>query len=204
MRVAAQKHTATRPQFRLGARSILAALIAVAGLCWLSLALLVPLKGVLAPILIAHAFDDPRSDGRPWSWADWQIHSKIDFPSMGQSRYTLTGATHRALAFGPTTEVRGEATLMFGHRDTHFELLQNSKIGDQITVTPYGENARQVYEVQAIWTAHKDALYIPEGGHKKGLLLITCYPFGGVMLDRPERFLVWATPVKAHKGSGTE
>lgn len=159
-------------------------------------ALLVPIKATVAPILIAQSFSTDGNASAPWPGADWHVAGKLSHPALEFERYILEGATHRALAFGPTIEQRGSALLMFGHRDTHFAALEPVQTGDTFLYHPAGTLRPRAYRVARIWTAHKDALTLPGAGHEHGILMVTCYPFGGFQTERPLRHLVWAVPVQ--------
>lgn len=162
-------------------------------------------KAVLAEPLMVRAFEKGVLLGapqKPWPWADHRVKARLTLEQNpptnsreGQKKviYGLSGDGMRAMAFGPVTYDQGLATVMIAHRDSHFYPLKQVKMGDGLTLDRLG-NGRENFRVKAIWVAHKDALYLPDAGHQKGLLLITCYPFDSAETGGPLRTLVWAEP----------
>lgn len=172
-----------------------AGVVLAVGLFFLGRALVVPVKAFLAPMWIEDAFEAEGDVRPPWRNADWVPVERLDMPTLGTRHIALEGAPQRAMAFGPVRVQRGEATLYFGHRDTHFAAIGGLKVGDPVELLDRS-GQRRYYEVKRYWTATEDQLYLPGGGDNAGLLLITCYPFDAVRAGGPGRYLVWAEPVE--------
>ncbi len=154
-------------------------------------------KATLAPILIERAFLQAVTKGsaqQPWPGADHRVHSRVQLSEGGPYIYALSDGGMRGMAFGPAAYQSGTATVYIAHRDTHFRPLEDSRIGDIVTQTDIQGDTRR-YQVTDIWTAHKDALYLPDSGYTDGLLLVTCYPFDALTTGGPMRYVVWATRI---------
>ena len=138
-------------------------------------------KAALAPILVESAWEESLRTGKPmkpWSWADTHPVAELSLPSKDITHYVLAGDNMRALAFGPVMAEVSGTPVLFGHRDTHFAFLENLESGDILTFkTMDGTKAR--YSLARAWTAHKDALTIPQTDGDQ-ILLVSCYPFRSV------------------------
>ncbi|GAA0854573.1 hypothetical protein GCM10009114_10950 [Aliiglaciecola litoralis] len=162
-------------------------------------------KATLAQYLIASAWresiqtDQPIS---PWSWADTHPVAKLSI--AGESYYVLAGASGRVLAFGPghmsATPLPGESgnVVISGHRDTHFAVLEQVRVGDVIDV----ETTHQQMQYQVLETriAHQSQMELTASGNEDLLTLITCYPFNGVDPNPELRFVVRAQLIKPNTG----
>lgn len=190
-------------------------LLAFTGYQWFG-AGLIAFKAWLAPILIEHAWkQDTHVDIRvntslasaptkPWPWADTYPHAKLtwlrsdglDMKSQGY-RYVLKGTDMAALAFGPVQLETEGADVLFGHRETHFNMLKDIQKGDHLTLEGRSGHV-QTYKVKDIWIAHMDEMYVPAaGGAVKSLMLVTCYPFDAITIpgnEPEERYIVLAKP----------
>src|SRR5690606_40259958 len=123
---------AVRRQFGV-ARLVVAARV-VTGLWQLGTGLYLHAKAWVAQALIARAWQQNRSEGRalarPWAWADTTAVARITFVGQARSMIVLAGDSGRVLAFGPGhrtgTTLPGEAgnSVISGHRDTHFRILE--------------------------------------------------------------------------------
>ena len=152
-------------------------------------------KAQLAQWLIADAWDTSlvsQEAVKPWSWADtWPV---AQLSINGEQIYVLQGASLRVLAFGPgflnqsATPGNAGNTLILGHRDTHFAVLESVQIGDVIPLVHHGGTDN--YRVTDIEVVHKDQLAVWRGDDQRLLTLITCYPFDGVTSDTPWRYVV--------------
>ncbi len=156
-------------------------------------------KARLAQLLIADAWQHTLTSGqriKPWPWADtWpvarlQMNNNVDL-------YILEGANGSALAFGPG-HVQGSAypgtqgvSIVGGHRDTHFRLLQRLATGDVLTITAR-DGRPSTYRVvgQHIANSALAPLRVPADASQ--LLLITCYPFDTLSVGGPLRYVVTA------------
>jgi sortase A len=101
------------------------------------------------------------------------------------------------MAFGPTylesSALPGTVgnTVVVGHRDSHFEILQELAPGDEIWVeTPDG--VRHRYLVAEAEVLDEGDAWVTAPLDEKTLTLITCYPFDAVVPGGPGRYVVWA------------
>ncbi|MBO1255456.1 class GN sortase [Alteromonas sp. 5E99-2] len=130
----------------------------------------------------------------PWSWADTYPVAKITIGE--QPLYILSGSTGRTLAFGPghmsSTVLPGEVgnSVISGHRDTHFAILENIEVGDEIRIE--SEFTQTKFEVTDILVVHQSTMAVTKNSADKMLTLITCYPFNSLKLNPEMRFIVQA------------
>ena len=109
----------------------------------------------------------------------------------------LAGGFGEALAFGPGW-LMGSAppgvagvTVIAGHRDTHFRLLEDLAPGDSLRIeTPTGD-LRQ-YRIERTRIVDSRSWRIKVEARDRRLLLVTCYPFDAVNPGGPLRFVVEA------------
>lgn len=165
-------------------------------------ALWIHTKAELAQLLIASAWErtraQPDAPHKPWDWADTWPVAKLQWNENGASEnlYVLAGATGNALAFGPghlagTAAIGTGASVVAGHRDTHFAFLQELQRGSKLTM----ENA--VGEQFVYYVAHmevKDSTTEPLliDPTTDSLTLVTCYPFDAPLAGGPLRYVVTA------------
>lgn len=156
-------------------------------------------KAYLAKWLIAHAWQHTLTTGaykKPWSWADTWPVAKITFDN-NKSFYVLAGGTGNSLAFGPAhlsnTALPGTtgASVIGGHRDTHFSLLKNSNENDIIKIQNK-EGAINIYTIKARWVANSKNQQLAINQNENSVYLITCYPFNGLTVGGDERYVVKA------------
>jgi len=159
-------------------------------------------KAVLAQYLIADAWQQSLTSKetiKPWSWADTWPVARLEFPALNESMYVLAGSHGTSLAFGPGladgTALPGEkgTTIIHGHRDTHFALLKNLRVGDIVRIQS-SEGHWQHYvisDTQIIDTRSHKWLIDPS---EHTLQLVTCYPFNSSNVNPPLRYVVEAQP----------
>lgn len=131
-------------------------------------------KAGLASVLIARAFDAHVADGkahRPWSWSDATPVARLEVPRLGVTRYVLSDASGRALAFG-LGRIGGSSTYA-GHRDSWAKFLGDVRVGDGIRVTRYAESA--VFRVKRVRVVRDDDATAVVSGDDR-LSLVTCWP----------------------------
>jgi sortase A len=178
---------------RRGLACGVAVLLFAASLWQLGGAALIAGKAWLAPVLIERAWHETIATGapvNPWPWADTYPLAELGLPGSAKPLYVLAGEDMRALAFGPVS-LGGEPTVVFGHRDTHFNFLDEISVGDVVTFRKARVKAKK-YRVGRAWVAHKDAMFLP-AGDPRALLLVTCYPLGMQVRETNERYIVYAT-----------
>jgi sortase A len=170
----------------------LALALALAGLCLLMQASWIPIKAEMAQWLIGRAWQAGRAS-KPWPWADTRPLARLHIPSLGLKQYVLSGGQGNALAFGPTQAPdRNGATVISGHRDTHFRDLEKLQPGQLVSLTDLDGVERQFRVSHSLVV---DSRYVTPRFQPGELLLITCYPFDAITAGGPLRYLVYAKPV---------
>lgn len=158
-------------------------------------------KAVVAQWLLYYSWQQQQQgiDHPPWPWADGHVVAKIEFPSRGKSFYVLSNASGRNLAFGPGhlsgTALPGEQghIVISGHKDSHFDVLQEVIPGDDILL--YSESGIQRFVVHhtEVVDANKQPFRLQE---QSMLTLITCYPFDSDLTGGTLRYLVHAQEIE--------
>lgn len=183
-------------------RNIILFILFTAGIWQFGNGVYIHAKASIAQLLISKAWsnqlhsDEPVS---PWPWADtWPI-AKLNFPGQNQQLYVLAGSTDAIIAFGPGHLVQsaypgqsGNSVIM-GHNDTHFALLENVNKGDLIEITT--KQASTLYQIEALRIAHQDQVDLLEPELDNTLTLITCYPFDTLSAGTDLRYVVTARKI---------
>jgi sortase A len=184
----------------LGKAAVVAVIIA--GMVCVSEAAWIHMKASLAQTLIGAAWRRQQAGSRnaqPWPWADTRPLARLTF-GQGADAHEFTvleGSSGRNLAFGPAHDpasvAPGEAgnSVIEGHRDTHFALLRDIKIGDTLHVDTLAgrsvgflvTNIRIIDIRRARISLHAD---------NPRLTLVTCYPFDAAVPGGPLRLIVTA------------
>lgn len=183
------------------------ALILFTIVCWGNTAWITG-KALLAQYLIASAWQDTlefsannseRNISTPWPWADTWPVAKLAFPSMNENLYVLAGSHGSSLAFGPGhmdgTALPHELGTMVinGHRDTHFSLLEKISIGEMFSIQSSAGIWRQYKVINThIIDTRKESWFINRDINE--VHLVTCYPFHGLDVNPPLRYVVVAVP----------
>ncbi|WP_343713939.1 class GN sortase [Inquilinus sp.] len=192
-----------RPKMRF-----LALLLILGGVTLAGQGLWIHAKAQLAQLLLDRAFAATLETGRsvkPWPWADTWPVARIDLPRLGESAIALAGASGQALAFGPghvadTPEAGDPGTAVYAaHRDTHFRVLRDLKVGDEIDVTRR-DGRRVAFKVTGTRVALWDVSGIDPRAPGRNLVLATCWPFDATMRG-PYRYLVEAEEIQPAKPS---
>lgn len=173
----------------------------------------IPVKAWVAQQLIEHAWRTPGA--RPWPWADTEPVARLAFVRQQRSLIVLAGDSGAVLAFGPglhrasARPAAGGNAVISGHRDTHFAVLREVRVGDPIVVEPGGpgQDAHGVrYGVVATRVVDSRdptavAAVLADRDDDR-LSLVTCWPFDGVAPGTPWRYVVVAARVEplAHRG----
>lgn len=186
---------------RLSARRLIVAALVAAGLWQLGAGLSVHAKAWLAQALIEQAWRHNRSEGRalarPWAWADTTAVARITFVGQARSMIVLAGDSGRVLAFGPGhrtgTTLPGEAgnSVISGHRDTHFRILERVASGQHVEVERV-DGHRRVYRVASARVVDSRSVGIAADRGLDELTLVTCWPFDAVAPGGPLRYVVTA------------
>ena len=184
----------------MNARLLTVPLFAIAAVAFVESAQ-IRAKAMIAQRLIERAWErslEGEGDMRPWHWADtWPI-ARLQSPGLTRDLFVLAGANGGSLAFGPGhfshTALPGEpgASVIAGHRDTHFQFMQSLKPGDEIRLQSrtgkwHMYRVRELLVVDtsksAVWSTPTD---------RDELHLITCYPFDANAPGGPLRFVAIA------------
>ena len=181
-----------------GVRSLLVAVLALAGFVLAGQGLWIEAKAFLAQILLERAFAQSLASGqavKPWSWFDsWPV-ARIELPRLGKAAIALEGASGQALAFGPAhvagTPQAGEAgtAVYAAHRDTHFAFLRDVADGDEVRITRR-DGRLATYRITGHAVVRWDSSGIDPAAPGRHLVLATCWPFGA-LYSGPLRYVVY-------------
>jgi sortase A len=157
-------------------------------------------KAALAQVLLQRAWQNTlagEAEVRPWDWADTWPVARLEIPRLGASLVVLEGSSGRTLAFGPGhtqgTSLPGETgtSILTGHRDTHFAVLERLRLRDEVTVERSdGGTAR--YRVENIEIADARTSQLGVVADENVLLLVTCWPFDAISPGGPLRYIATA------------
>lgn len=118
----------------------------------------------------------------------------LRIPRLGASVYVLEVKTKRDLRRGPgyikaSDRPGGKNCIIAGHRDLHFRMLKDLKLGDHIEIdSTQGQFTYRVSSFEIVSPTDVDSL---RPRYSRQLTLVTCYPFYYVG-PAPKRFLVRA------------
>jgi sortase A len=183
-------------------RGALAAVLLLLGAWQAAEAVRIPAKAWLAQRLLERAWSATAAGGtpvQPWPWADTWPVARLRVPSAEVDLIVLDGASGPTLAFGPALAAGGArfgqrgASVVAGHRDTHFRFLRALRAGDAIEV----EDAHGVTErfvVTSAEVADSRASSLRTDAVERALVLVTCWPFDAVAPGGPLRYVVTAFP----------
>jgi sortase A len=192
-------------------RRALAFVLAAIGIGCVAQASWIHVKAYAAQVLIQRAWvraekGEPRA--RPWPWADTAPIARLTFTrslqTLGKELVVLEGSSGRNLAFGPTHDASsvspGEIgnSVIAGHRDTHFEVLEGLRVGDVVRVErPDGKR----FTFTVTNTAIADSLVsrISLSADTPRITLVTCYPFHSLDRNGSLRYVVTAELVGQEK-----
>ena len=157
-------------------------------------------KAELAEVLIDRAWqaslESPEEIQRPWPWADTWPVMELEYPEQKALFHVLSGSTGNVLAFAPglmpESGMPGAGPILVaGHRDTHFNALQNAAAG-QLLHLRNRDGEEYIYEIEELTVIDitKDSLVVSEDD--TSLYLVTCYPFGAVAAGGDQRMVVRA------------
>jgi sortase A len=184
-------------------RSLIAVVLALAGLVLFGQGAYIHAKALLAQVLLQRAFAETIETGhatKPWSWADTWPVARIEIKRLHASAIVLAGSSGQALAFGPghveLTPDAGErgVAVYSAHRDTHFRFLKDVAIGDEIVITR-SDGMVFRFRADASSVVRFDAAGIDPLSNGTELVLSTCWPFDSAM-PGPMRYLLHATLIE--------
>lgn len=162
-----------------------------------------PAKAWLAQELMQRAWT--RTGGgelraAPWPWADTWPVARLTAKSGDVDLIVLAGSSGRTLAFGPghlsASAMPGDIgnTVIAGHRDTHFKILQDIRAGELITVES-NKGRKYLYKVVGIDIVDSRTGSLLLDTQTAVLSLVTCYPFDVRETGGPLRYVVTARKV---------
>lgn len=143
--------------------------------------------------------DQNINKAKPWSWADTYPIAKLSI--NGRTLYILSSTSGESLSFGPGHDQQSVLpgsigdSIIAGHRDTHFNFLEYSKLGDKLTAENYLGDI-QNYQVENIRIVDSTKEHVVINSAKNRLQLITCYPFDAIVAGGPLRYIVTASVIK--------
>lgn len=161
----------------------------------------IPIKAELAQYLIQSAWSTSNNTGspvKPWRWMDSHPVMRLSSTKHKQDLIVLSGDSGNVLAFGPGQNTstdhpgHGTTTLISGHRDTHFEFLQDISVGDEFKLDSILDNDAYIYKVSDIKVIDSDKQDINISDNQSELKLVTCYPFNTPIAGGPLRYVVTA------------
>ena len=177
-------------------------MLLTAALWQLGLAGWIHTKAITAQILLNHAWQQTlidRQAHRPWPWADTWPVAELILPKHDIAQIVLQGDAGASLAFGPgqssgsAKHSESGAILISGHRDTHFNFLQDVRPGDRIILKTKSEiHYYRVSDTQIV-----DSKNYKLDRAVDALVLSTCYPFDSTLFGGSERYLVFAKRERA-------
>lgn len=177
-------------------------LILIAGLALTGQGAIIPVKAVLAQVLLDRAFSrslSTHASVKAWPWADSAPVARITAPRLKVSEIVLSGGSGEAMAFGPTL-MPGSArpgergTAVFAaHRDTHFRFLKDLRPGDVVVVQGV-DGGRASYRVLGGRVVRNDRFGIDRHAVVPTIALATCWPFDSD-IQGPWRYVVTARQV---------
>jgi sortase A len=180
----------------------------VAGLMCVAEATWIRAKASLAQVLIVAAWRRELAGSRqvsPWPWADTQPLARLTLGAGAHARelMVLEGSSGRNLAFGPAHDPasvspgdRGNSVIE-GHRDTHFAVLRDIRLGDTLRVETAKRHSVN-FAVTNIRVVDSRRVRIALHADHPRLTLVTCYPFDALVPGGPLRFVVTADEVESH------
>ena len=174
-------------------------------------------KAQMAQYLLIKAWQTNNiGSNKPWPWADFYPVAKLSFDRFNVEQIVLNNDSGQALAFGPglnpfinnSVESKGGVLIISAHNDTHFSLLKDLELNDTVSIT-FKSGITQQFNVNNLdiidlkteqlivlsnnidyeHSAKDDALLTSTTPYKE-LILVTCYPFGGVNNETSLRYIV--------------
>lgn len=175
--------------------------LVAAGLWQLGSGLALHAKAWAAQALIEQAWRrnlvEARAHARPWAWADTTAVARLTFVEQAHSLIVLDGDSGRVLAFGPGhragSPLPGSAgnSVVSGHRDTHFRVLERLARGQHIEVQRL-DGRRRTYRIVATRVVDRRDLRVVADHGIDELTLVTCWPFDAMRPGGPLRYVVSA------------
>lgn len=160
-------------------------------------------KSVVAQLLLNHAWQKSKNLGDhylPWQWSDsYPVAQLIDVKN-NHSWVVLSGMTGRSMAFAPSwledTAKPNQYgnTVISAHNDSHFQLLENTEVGDRFIVEDE-HGVKFNYRVITINIVDESDISPYEFQDETMITLITCYPFEVTNEAKRNRLVIQAIKV---------
>ena len=186
---------------------IVGSLLFVLGSWLIGQGLWIHVKAAAAQWLLQQAWDETlktQQPAKPWPWADTWPVGRLIVPRLGINQIILADASGRSLAFGPgqfsgsTRPGETGTILVSGHRDTHFQFLQQLQEDDLIHIEwPTGH--RTTYTVQELTVVDSRYTHLTNHAGSEALILTTCFPFDAIVPGGPLRYVVMAEKYQTSK-----
>jgi sortase A len=160
----------------------------------------IPAKAWLAQQMMQSAWqraETGQDKSPPWPWADTWPVAKMSARGGAVELIVLAGGSARTLAFGPghlsASVLPGETgnTIIAGHRDTHFQFLQDLAVGETI-LFEMADGRNHLYRVTDLDVVDSRRGSIVLDTDQPMLSLVTCYPFNTAQPGGPMRYVVSA------------
>lgn len=158
-------------------------------------------KALLAQHLLETSWAETVASGKPtkpWPWADTWPVARLTFDGRTErGLIVLAGGSGGTMAFAPGhvdgTPLPGHPGLSMigGHRDTHFRVLETLEVGAAIS-TEDAAGSRHRFRVTDIRIVDSTTARIQPHGTRPALALITCWPFDAIVPGGPMRYVVVA------------
>lgn len=188
---------------RLNMKRLINPALFLGGAILLTQGLYMDAKAIVAQGLIAHSWQQRAAASpppKPWWWADTKAIAKLEVKRLNKALYVMQDDSGQSLAFGPghlnaSANISQDGHVMIaGHRDSHFEFIQNLETGDIIETTNHQSKAvrYRVIDSLILDTSSQDLILQEENL----LSLITCYPFDGFVPGGPLRYIVNAQKIE--------
>jgi sortase A len=180
-------------------------LLAMIGISTFAYGAYIPIKAEAAQYMIQSAWNVSNKTGfqvKPCNWMDSHPVMRLKSAKHNQDLIVLEGDTGNVLAFGPGRNTQSNhpgnrgTTLISGHRDTHFDFLENITMGDKFEIDPIYSKQNYHYQVSDIKIIDSDKVDIDIGSGQSELKLVTCYPFNTPIAGGSLRYVVTAILVK--------
>lgn len=189
----------------IAAPKIISTLALLAGGLCLAKAAYIPVKGVVADILIDRAWSQSQAQNTPvlpWPWMDAQPLARLTVPRLNQSEVLLDVSTGQALGFAPShmqqTPAPGQLGLsvIAAHKNTHFAFLEHLEKEDVIEIENI-DGRVTTFKVTALEIVDKDnsGIDIDAPKTRPQIALVTCYPFSSLSYGGPLRYVVYGEAV---------
>jgi sortase A len=140
----------------------------------------------------------------PWQWADSYPVAKLTYKKNNVSWIIMAGMTGRAMAFAPTWLEDSAKPNQYGntvisaHNDSHFNVLENSDIGDELLLEDQ-QGKILSYRIMTIDVVPQYNISSYLFQDETMITLITCYPFEVTNIAKTQRLVIQAVNVESLK-----